>query len=367
MKKVQRVDARKLGWGLMAVGILGVLLMFLFPTIGINILGGPAAAADNCASTGITAAKPFYADQARADSHQFGPDQNYHDKKTALRTLSTAMSCDYYVAATEVDFKQSGDEISVGQVNATAKTYGGDKKAWSNAVQGFLDSIDVSKSYTKYEHAKYSTLGMIPNGSGQPTLFAATPGHEAGWTLVLTFKDGTVRKLRIPCLFQPEEVNFPNVPSEANAKPAPQCTSTKTHPCGGSPGCTKPPCGGSTPGCTAKPCGTPTPKCCTTTAEAQIPTQEKGQPTVAVPGAPKQRPKQNPTGPQPQPNSPPPAHNSGGYDSGGGSGSAPGGSQCGSSSCTGGGNPKPTGPASTPQPITSDPSHNGDPGLGGGK
>lgn len=219
----------------------------------------------DCASTGITASKPFYADLARVGSNQFGPDQNYHDKATALKKLATTMSCDYYIAAVEVDFRASGNKLSVDQVNATAKTYGGSKTTWSNAVYGFLGDIDVAKTYTKYEDKHYATLGAIPNGTKEPTLFSATPDHAAEWVLVLTFKDGTVREIRIVCLLQPVEISFPNVPKctptaqnhNCGSTPPPRtpgCTGTKTN-CGGGGGCGNKPCTktSSPPGCTT--CG----------------------------------------------------------------------------------------------------------------
>lgn len=307
------MNARKWSIALGVTGLIVLVMAVLLPAVGINLFGGPAAASDSCASTGITADKPFYADLAPVGSNQFGPSQNYHDKDRAFKMLSTVMNCDSYVAATEVDFRVSGDQLSVDQANTTAKTYGSDKAKWTKAVQGYLGNVNLGKSYTKYENSHYATLGMVPNGKKQPTLFSASPDRPAGWVLVLVFKDGTTRELRIACLFQPVSPRFPHVPT---------CTSSANH------GCT-PPCPGN--------CSPPPSHCvCVSKTAAQQP--------VPSPAAPKQNvPAQAPPAKAPQPVNAgnPPTSTPGGYN--GGSTSRPGQSA----------------PPDTPHPVVS---ATGDPG-----
>jgi len=286
-----KLDARKLKF---ILGIVGVIGLAVIAVIGVSVgFSGSASASSACTTSGLTASKPFYADLAPdkkdgGSTNQFGQTQTFHDASTAKGKLKTAIGCDYYLAATEIDFAKSGSNVSVAEINTTAKIYGEDKKAWTDAVQGFLDSGTWS---TKYESKDYDTLGMIAHGKDQPSVFSTSENHAAGWVLVLKKKDGAVREFRIICFFQPVETHFGHIP------PAPptKCKVSSTHTCGSTP--------------TPKPSG-PCKVC-----------ENKPQPVPHVsPTAKPTAPKRNPTKPADPKN--PPSPTPGGY--GGGSTSQPG-------------------------------------------
>ncbi|MEO6761804.1 MAG: hypothetical protein ABI220_05580 [Candidatus Saccharimonadales bacterium] len=152
----------------------------------------------------------YFAVDAPVGSNNFGPTQPSLNVKAATKRLNVKLCSDPLFTATLVAFEKDGLNLDAAEVQSTAMSYVADKATWKNAVDEFQGDIDTMKVINDLH--TYQTLGMVPNGELMPTLVRSDQKVVAGEVLVVTFKDGTVRKFRIVCDLQPIEDHFPHVP-----------------------------------------------------------------------------------------------------------------------------------------------------------
>lgn len=311
-------------------GLLVLVFVAAFPFLKLTSDANAQAVPKGCA-TSVT----YYATQARAGSHNFGPDQQaFSDKDDAMARFKKKMCTDPLFAAVQVKAAQDGQNLDASATQALAREYVRNHSEWKQGVHTFLNDIQSFdlKQYSQH----YETLGMVPHGSKVPSLVKMAERVPLSQSLDITLKDGTVLHQRIHCDFQLSAPTIPHVP-------------TPHVPPQHSPGC-KSDCGGCTSHCSPPPgcqhnCTTCTHNCtpphkcnCVTPQQA---TQNVPTPPPGDPNAPKNPPAPHPTVPVDTNNPPPPS--SGGYN---------------------GGSPNQPGQSGTPDPVvpSSDPTNVGDPG-----
>lgn len=155
----------------------------------------------------------YYANNAAKGSYRFDALQKGHSLKQAVSHDQTKLCHDPSFAAAMVDFAHTG-KIRPTQVNALARHYMSDRKAWFSAIFGLLDKGNSKNGVKNPAYAVisfsvinqsdwYSTEGMTPHGKQLPTVSAYTERYSAGWVLVEHLKNGQTRELRILCGEQP--------------------------------------------------------------------------------------------------------------------------------------------------------------------
>jgi hypothetical protein len=183
----------------------------------------------------------FYAYKAPAGSHQFGPDQDalITEAATSLKgaepdvhkTFDKVRGCDPLIAAAVHEFVLRGRNIDPTATRNLALAYQQDRKAWSK--DNTWVNNQVASYSVDFSNQKYATLAMRPgsDSSVMPTLFKVDRSVSVEYNFTLHLKNGTIRKFRLICLFQPVEEKFPHMPPipttgcTSNCSPPPVCRS----------------------------------------------------------------------------------------------------------------------------------------------
>jgi|GEM_PF-4499009 len=227
------LSARRFGALLAMLGLIGLVLVLVLPSVGVNLFGASAGTPPS-PPTACTTSVVYYANSAPKGSNNFGPTQSVPKtshataaQKKALansaydRLISKMDGCvanpkaknakgDTLFTAETAAYFAHGVNLDAANAEAMGNTYAGNKSSWTTAVKGLKAQVVSYKAI--YDPNKYQTLGMVPNGSKQPSLIRSSQNVQVGWALVVKLKNGTEREFRIICDLQPVG-HFPHVPT----------------------------------------------------------------------------------------------------------------------------------------------------------
>ena len=222
----------------------------------------------NCTKGRVT----YYATKAAPGSYRFDALQTGHALKPTVKYDITKLCHDPAYAAATVDYTKTG-KLRPPQVNALARHYLHNRKAWLHDIIGLLNMGSKKNGVTnptwavtsfsvKYQSSWYHTEGMVPHGKNLPTVKRYTETHAAGWVLVEHLANGQTREQRINCGEQPV-VTYKHAVKTVAARPSSPTVVTVVYHQPPPPGCTGTKCAPHhqpPPKCTTK-CGHQPPPC----------------------------------------------------------------------------------------------------------
>ena len=317
---VTTIKNNKFSAGIIAAGLTVVILVMIFPILGVVLNGAnaenndktPADYPDTLADCTASYAYTAYS----GTGNRFGPEQNFETVEQARARFDQKMNpCggDPLYAAGVFEFIEHGENMSDVAAEQRAATYVADPTTWQQDVEKVYGEIVGYKLVHK--DVKYSTLGMVvgSDASVMPDLVKFESKQTLGAALELELKNGEKLLLRGICDLQPSvtkdfhEVPTPPTPPVENPPtdnpPTPVCPYNPALP-PNHPDCVKPKDGRQSTAATGnnRPGGNgPTP-----TQTDSVGPPSGGQPpaTYTPPVTPAAPPPQNST-PTPQPTNPP--------------------------------------------------------------
>lgn len=204
--------------------IIGAILLILVVSMTASISTAPAAppppspGADICVN--VSGAFPqYYADQAPPGSNHFGP----------AVAVSTAQAENHnricldpaLFAPQDLYFNDTfTDEAALQQYIVNT---GADRAAWLSGVAALEAKMATATVEVVEETATYWTMYAVPRGDGLPPLIQQGQEEMVNQPILkFTFPNGTVKRLKLDCGFQPVEPNaFPGIPPLGSPPPPP--------------------------------------------------------------------------------------------------------------------------------------------------